>query len=121
MQVYIDALDKGWGWTASCLQIMQSSGGIVPASIATREPVRTILSGPAGGVIGSLSVARAAGFPRILTFDMGGTSTDVALVNSDAGLRTSTGFEIMGMPVAVPMLDIHTVGAGGGSLASFDR
>ena len=65
-------------------------------------------------------VARAAGFSRILTFDMGGTSTDVALVNSDAGLRTSTGFQIMGMPVATPMLDIHTVGAGGGSLASFD-
>jgi N-methylhydantoinase A len=121
MQVYLDHLDKGLRSTGSCLQIMQSSGGIVPASIASREPVRTILSGPAGGVIGSLAVARAAGFSRILTFDMGGTSTDVALINSDAGLRTSTGFEIMGMPVAVPMLDIHTVGAGGGSLASFDR
>jgi N-methylhydantoinase A len=100
---------------------MQSSGGIVPASIAAREPVRTILSGPAGGIVGGLAVARAAGFSRILTFDMGGTSTDVALMNGDGGLRTSTGFHMMGMPVAVPMLDIHTVGAGGGSLASFDR
>src|SRR5205823_2093659 len=57
----------------------------------------------------------------ILTFDMGGTSTDVALIDGETGLRTSTGFEIAGMPVGVPMLDIHTVGAGGGSLASFDR
>src|SRR5947209_151340 len=72
MQVYLDHLDKGLRSTGSCLQIMQSSGGIVPASIATREPVRTILSGPAGGVIGSLAVARAADFSRILTFDMGG-------------------------------------------------
>ncbi len=100
---------------------MQSSGGIIPAGIAAREPVRTILSGPAGGVVGALGVARAAGFPRILAFDMGGTSTDVALVDIDAGLRTTTESQIMGMPVAVPMLDIHTVGAGGGSLASFDQ
>jgi N-methylhydantoinase A len=100
---------------------MQSSGGIIPANAAAREPVRTILSGPAGGVVGALTVAKAAGFERILTFDMGGTSTDVALVNSATGLRTSTEFQIMGMPIAVPMLDIHTVGAGGGSLAMFDR
>lgn len=103
------------------LQVMQSSGGIAPAALAAREPVRTILSGPAGGVIGAMAVARTAGFSRILTFDMGGTSTDVALVDIDAGLRTSTESQIAGMPVAVPMLDIHTVGAGGGSLASFDR
>lgn len=121
MERYLEHLDNGLRPTGSRLQVMQSSGGIVPASIAAREPVRTILSGPAGGVIGGLAVARAAGFSRILTFDMGGTSTDVALVSSDAGLRTTTGFQIAGMPVAVPMLDIHTVGAGGGSLASFDR
>ena len=120
MQRYFERLDSSLSSTGSRLQIMQSSGGIVPASIAAREPVRTILSGPAGGVIGGLAVARAAGFSKILTFDMGGTSTDVALISSNAGLRTSTGFQIMGMPVAVPMLEIHTVGAGGGSLASFD-
>jgi N-methylhydantoinase A len=120
MQRYLEHLDDDLRSTGSRLQVMQSSGGIVPASIAAREPVRTILSGPAGGVVGGLAVARTAGFSRILTFDMGGTSTDVALVNSDAGLRTSTSFQIMGMPVATPMLDIHTVGAGGGSLASFD-
>ncbi|MGI9075354.1 MAG: hydantoinase/oxoprolinase family protein [Bryobacteraceae bacterium] len=121
MQRYLEHLDKGLRSTGSRLQVMQSSGGIVPASIAAREPVRTILSGPAGGVLGGLAVARAAGFSQILTFDVGGTSTDVALIGSDAGLRTSSGFQIMGMPIATPMLDIHTVGAGGGSLASFDR
>ena len=120
MQRYLEHLDGGLRSTRSRLQVMQSSGGIVPASIAAREPVRTILSGPAGGVIGGVAMARAAGFSRLLTFDMGGTSTDVALVNDDAGLRTSSGFQIMDMPVAIPMLDIHTVGAGGGSLASFD-
>jgi N-methylhydantoinase A len=121
MQVYLESLDGALGSRRSSLHVMQSSGGIVPASIAAREPVRTILSGPAGGVVGGLAVAKAAGFSRILTFDMGGTSTDVALVNSETGLRTTTESQIMGMPVAVPMLDIHTVGAGGGSLASFDR
>jgi N-methylhydantoinase A len=100
---------------------MQSSGGIITAGTASREPVRTVLSGPAGGVVGALALARMAGFPRVLTFDMGGTSTDVALVDSELGLRTTTESRVMGMPVAVPMLNIHTVGAGGGSLASFDR
>ena len=105
----------------STLHVMQSSGGIIPAAIAMREPVRTILSGPAGGVVGAVAVARAAGFDRILTFDMGGTSTDVALVDGERGLPLSTDLKIMGMPMAVPALRIHTVGAGGGSIASFDR
>ncbi len=121
MQRYVESLNDGLAATGARLHVMQSSGGIVPAAIAAREPVRTILSGPAGGVIGALAVARTTGFQRILTFDMGGTSTDVALIDSDGALRTSTELQIMGMPVAVPMLDIHTVGAGGGSLASFDR
>lgn len=121
MQRYLQKLDTALESRGSQLHVMQSSGGIIAARTAAREPVRTILSGPAGGVVGALAVAKAAGFDRILTFDMGGTSTDVALVNSAQGLRTSTEFQIMGMPVAVPMLDIHTVGAGGGSLATFDR
>ncbi len=121
MQRYLQKLNTAVQSQGSQLHVMQSSGGILPARTAVREPVRTILSGPAGGVVGALAVAKAAGFERILTFDMGGTSTDVALVNSAAGLRTSTEFQIMDMPVAVPMLDIHTVGAGGGSLARFDR
>jgi N-methylhydantoinase A len=97
---------------------MQSSGGIVPATTAAREPVRTILSGPAGGVVGAHAVARRAGFERIISFDMGGTSTDVALV--DGAPRTTSESAVAGLPVGVPMLDIHTVGAGGGSLAVFD-
>jgi N-methylhydantoinase A len=121
MQAYLEQLDRALLETGSRLHVMQSSGGILPASIAAREPVRTILSGPAGGVVGALAIARAAGYDRILTFDMGGTSTDVALVTTQDGLRTTSEFHLMGMPVAVPMLDIHTVGAGGGSIASFDR
>lgn len=121
MQSYLERLDCALRGRGSELHVMQSSGGILPAAIAMQEPVRTILSGPAGGVVGALTAARAAGLSRILTFDMGGTSTDVALVASDAGVRTTSEFQIVGMPVAVPMLDIHTVGAGGGSLASFDR
>jgi N-methylhydantoinase A len=120
MQTYLGELDSSLKAEGRSLQVMQSSGGITPAFSAAREPVRTILSGPAGGVIGAKEIARAAGYSRILTFDMGGTSTDVALVDVEAGLRTSTESQILGMPVAVPMLDIHTVGAGGGSLASFD-
>ncbi len=98
--------------------VMQSSGGITALSTAAREPARTVLSGPAGGVIGALTTARASGFDRIIAFDMGGTSTDVSLVENE--IKTATDAQIAGLPVAVPMLDIHTVGAGGGSLARFD-
>jgi N-methylhydantoinase A len=101
------------------VRVMQSSGGILSALAAAREPVRTILSGPAGGVLGAQYVAERAGFPRVISFDMGGTSTDVALLDGD--LATTKESQAAGFPVAVPMLDIHTVGAGGGSLARFDR
>ncbi len=101
------------------VRIMQSSGGTVQATVASREPVRTILSGPAGGVLGASYVASRAGYGRIITFDMGGTSTDVALV--EGSLRTTNEAQVAELPIAVPMLDIHTVGAGGGSLARFDR
>src|SRR5437763_7069258 len=97
---------------------MQSSGGITALTSAAREPVRTVLSGPAGGVVGAAAMARRSGFERIISFDMGGTSTDVALV--DREIRTGSQAEIAGFPVGVPMLDIHTVGAGGGSIARFD-
>ena len=121
MQRYLERLDDGLRAQRSTLAVMQSSGGILPATLAAKEPVRTILSGPAGGVVGAMAAARQAGIERILAFDMGGTSTDVALVNSKGGLRMSKESQVLGMPVAVPMLEIHTVGAGGGSLASFDR
>jgi N-methylhydantoinase A len=104
------------------VRVMQSNGGILSAQTATREPVRTILSGPAGGVLGAQYVAGLAAFDRIITFDMGGTSTDVALMDARIGnLGTTSETIVSDVPVAVPMLDIHTVGAGGGSLARFDR
>jgi N-methylhydantoinase A len=98
--------------------VMQSSGGITALSTAAREPVRTVLSGPAGGVVGAAATARASGFDRIIAFDMGGTSTDVSLVEGE--IKTATDAQVAGLPVSVPMLDIHTVGAGGGSIARFD-
>jgi N-methylhydantoinase A len=99
---------------------MQSSGGSISARAAADEPVRTILSGPSGGVVGALRVAQSAGFPNIITFDMGGTSTDVALCDR-GGIRTTNEANIAGLPVAVPVMDIHTVGAGGGSIARVDE
>jgi N-methylhydantoinase A len=101
------------------LEVMQSSGGIISARIAAAEPVRTMLSGPAGGVIGAYKLATLAGFDHIIGFDMGGTSTDVCLVDS-TGPRVSNESMITGIPIGVPMLDIHTAGAGGGSIARFD-
>jgi N-methylhydantoinase A len=98
--------------------VMQSSGGITALASAANEPVRTVLSGPAGGVVGSAASAHASGFDRIIAFDMGGTSTDVSLV--EEAITTDSHAEVAGLPIAVPMLDIHTVGAGGGSLARFD-
>ncbi len=102
------------------LRVMQSSGGSVSSAVAADEPVRTILSGPAGGIVGALRAARAAGFESIITFDMGGTSTDVALCDRN-GLRTTNEASVAGLPVAVPVMDIHTVGAGGGSIARVDE
>ncbi len=102
------------------LRVMQSSGGSISAVAAADEPVRTILSGPAGGVVGALRLARAASFENIITFDMGGTSTDVALCDRD-GMRLTNEAIVAGLPVAVPMMDIHTVGAGGGSIARVDE
>ncbi len=98
--------------------VMQSSGGITALAAAATEPVRTVLSGPAGGVVGAAASARASGFDRIIAFDMGGTSTDVSLV--EGAITTASHAEVAGLPIGVPMLDIHTVGAGGGSLARFD-
>jgi N-methylhydantoinase A len=98
--------------------VMQSSGGITALDSAAREPVRTVLSGPAGGIVGAAAMAKRSGFDRIISFDMGGTSTDVALV--DRQMKTGSQTEVAGLPVGVPILDIHTVGAGGGSIARFD-
>lgn len=99
-------------------RIMQSNGGSISAETAMRESVRTILSGPAGGAVGAFELGKIAGFPRLITFDMGGTSTDVALIDGKLPLTMES--SIAEYPVKVPMIDIHTVGAGGGSIASID-
>jgi len=102
------------------LRVMQSSGGSISADVAVVEPVRTILSGPSGGVVGALRAAQSAGIQNVITFDMGGTSTDVALCDSGA-IRTTNEATVAGLPVAVSVMDIHTVGAGGGSIARVDE
>ena len=116
METYLERLRAGLG--ESPLRIMQSNGGAISAGTAGTEAVRTILSGPAGGMVGAFATARAAGFDRILTFDMGGTSTDVGLCPGEIPFTSET--TIAGWPVKVPMIDIHTVGAGGGSIARLD-
>ncbi len=101
------------------LRIMQSSGGSISASEAAQEPVRTVLSGPAGGVIGAFHIARIAGHENIITLDMGGTSTDVALCAGS--IAETTEAVIAGCPIGVPTVAIHTVGAGGGSIVILDE
>jgi N-methylhydantoinase A/oxoprolinase/acetone carboxylase beta subunit len=113
---YLAQLERSVG--SSSLHIMQSNGGAISATAARAQAVRTVLSGPAGGVVGARAVARAAGFNRIISFDMGGTSTDVSLI--DGEIATTTDSVIGGFPLRLPMLDIHTVGAGGGSIVTID-
>ena len=99
--------------------VMQSNGGLVEPEIAKREPVRTILSGPAGGVKGAQFIASSAGYEDVLTLDMGGTSADVCLIKDGEAVVT-TDWSIDGRPVGVSSLDVHTIGAGGGSIAWID-
>ena len=113
MDRYLRRLDEKLA--ASRLRVFQSNGGSISARGAGRNAIHTVLSGPAGGVIGAAAVGRAAGFDKIISFDMGGTSTDVSLY--DGGFAYTTESRIGDFPVRVPMLDIHTVGAGG----RFDR
>jgi len=101
-----------------CLKIMQSNGGSISASTAKQAAVQTILSGPAAGVVGAQAIAAASNHYKLITFDMGGTSTDVSLIDEVIG---TTSDSIVGdFPVRLPVLDIHTVGAGGGSIAWID-
>jgi len=117
MSSYLTRLESGLA-TGVPLRIMQSNGGSISASVARQAAVQTILSGPAAGVVGAQALAAASGFTRIIAFDMGGTSTDVALIDHKVG---TTSDSIVGdLPVRLPVLDIHTVGAGGGSVAYLD-
>ncbi len=101
------------------VDIMQSHGGTLPGHLAAPNAVRLLLSGPAAGLAAALEIGKRAGTERILSLDMGGTSTDVALI--DGRIRLSSDGEIGGFPVATPMVDMHTIGAGGGSLAYRDE
>ena len=112
---YIATLESG---VKGRLRLMQSNGGSISATTAREEPVRTALSGPAGGVLGAYEVARISGYDKIISFDMGGTSTDVSLC--DGKIMMTTESVIGGAPIKTPMIDIHTVGAGGGSIAEID-
>jgi len=113
---YLGRLERESG--ALRTTIMGSAGGTLPVRRAIEAPAHTVLSGPAGGVVGALAWARRAGHERVIGFDMGGTSTDVSLC--PGRLLHTREFEIAGQPVALPVLDIHTVGAGGGSIARVD-
>lgn len=116
MARYLTALEERI--KGSRLSIMQSNGGSISAAAAKATAVQTILSGPSAGVVGARAVAAAAGYPRIISFDMGGTSTDVSLVDGVVGVTTES--TVGDFPVRLPILDIHTVGAGGGSIAYID-
>ncbi len=117
MQRYLrslrDNLEEGSG-----LSVMQSNGGRISPETAMKESARTILSGPAGGAVGAFETGGMAGHKNLITLDMGGTSTDVCLMNEALPLTTES--EVSGFPLKVPMIDIHTIGAGGGSIAFLD-
>ena len=115
MSRYLGELEQSLG---EGLRIMQSSGGSITARLASEQPVRTILSGPAGGVVGAFHVSAQAGHPDIITLDMGGTSTDVSLC--PGRIKETSSSNVGGHPISVPMIEIHTVGAGGGSIARVD-
>ncbi|WP_342364229.1 hydantoinase/oxoprolinase family protein [Terrarubrum flagellatum] len=104
---------------ATVPHLTQSNGGVIGFDAAARLPVRTVLSGPSTGVVAAQAIGKMIGIPNLITFDMGGTSSDVALLqNGEAKLASEA--IVHGYPIKAPMLDIHTVGAGGGSIAHID-
>ena len=112
---------------STTLQVMHSYGGVTSAQEAAQKPVNLLLSGPAGGVIGSAYLGRIAGYPNVISFDMGGTSCDISLIpNATPNLSTpinatSTHCKFEGWDVLIPFIDIHTIGSGGGSIAWIDK
>ena len=121
MRSYIEKLTprlEGLGMTAAP-HLTQSNGGVISFAAAAGLPVRTVLSGPSTGVVGAQAIGKLAGYEDLITFDMGGTSTDVALLQGGQCRLTSEAV-VHGYPIKAPMLDIHTVGAGGGSIAYVD-
>ncbi len=118
---YLERLEAGLraAHVTAPLQIMQSRGGLAGTSVARKRPVRLFLSGPAAGVIGGAIVGRSSGYRDLITIDVGGTSSDIALVEGGQPVIRSQG-SIAGFPVRVPMVDVNAIGAGGGSIAWID-
>jgi len=106
------------GLPGHALEVLQSSGGTATPNEVMERPIATVLSGPAGGVVAATDLAQRHGYEHAVSFDMGGTSTDVALLRAAGDVRPE--FRLGGLPLRVPVLDVHTVGAGGGSIAHFD-
>ena len=115
MKNYLAKLERG---EQQKLSIMASDGGLVPVSVVSEKPILTMLSGPAGGALGALQAGFDCSMYKLISFDMGGTSTDVALLDSSLPLART--MELDGFPLRLPHIDIHTVGAGGGSIAWID-
>ena len=116
---YLGRLREALPEQVQSLQVMHSGGGTLPPEDAGKFAARLLLSGPAGGVLGASFIAELEGFDRAITYDMGGTSTDVAAI-IDGTPPWTTGTTIDGLPVPLAMFDIHTIGAGGGSIACID-
>jgi len=119
VSTYLGNLERALGGEKvdSTLSIMKSNGGIVSSSVAVRQPVHTALSGPAAGVMATLQIAESTGVLNCISFDMGGTSTDVSLIK-DRHPTTNLGGNLGDWPIQLPMLDIVTIGCGGGSIAA---
>ena len=119
---YVSALHTGLAERApnAAIGINQSNGGLMTPETARRYPVRTALSGPAAGVVGAIHEAKTGNRPSVITIDVGGTSADVALIREGAA-DISFEREVADFPIRLPVIDIHTIGAGGGSIAWFDR
>lgn len=121
MRKYLEILLAGMreAGILSPLFVFQSNGGIARPELMIRNPVTTLLSGPAGAVVGAAHLSATSGYPRLITMDMGGTSLDVCLLR-DGVAEATTAREIDSYPIVTPMLDVHTVGAGGGSIVRLD-
>ena len=118
MSSYLSALSHDSLIQRGRLTIMQSNGGSMPSAAAETEPLRTLLSGPAGGVVGAFELLKVAGHDKIITLDMGGTSTDASLC--DGKISTTNEAFVDHLPIPIQMIGIHTIGAGGGSIARID-
>lgn len=122
MRKYLETLMAGMrdAGITSPLFVFQSNGGVARPELVIRNPVTTLLSGPAGAVVGAAHLSATSGYPRLITMDMGGTSLDVCLLR-DGVAEATTAREIDSYPIVTPMLDVHTVGAGGGSIVRLDE